>query len=313
MGDRLRYWEFFKPQGKNAQQYGIIPVWGFADVIESNNPDLPIGDRLFGYFPPAHQLTMTPSNVSAASFIDASEHRSSLPPSYNMYRRVKAEPGYDPNLDNERMLLFVLHLTSFCLHDLLQSNNWYNAEQVVIISASSKTSTGLAYGLSDDESAPQVIGLTSSRNLELVKSTGAYNHAYSYDQITHIDASKPTVIVDMSANSQVLSELHIHLGDNMRFTSNVGLTHWDEPQNADGIIQERSQMFFAPGHIQQRIKEWGRAKFEKKSNAYIAHSVNKSREWMTIKQLHGLDALASVYEDVCNGCTAPDEGLIVVL
>nr|WP_261863676.1 hypothetical protein [Psychrobacter sp. JCM 18900] len=30
----------------------------------------------------------------------------------------------------------------------------------------------------------------------------------------------------------------------MRYTSNVGITHWDEPRHVDGIIQERSQQFF---------------------------------------------------------------------
>lgn len=313
LGERLRYWEFFQPQGDDAADWGIIPVWGFADVVESNCDDLPVGERLFGYFPPANELKMKPSKVAPGSFIEASEHRTSLPPGYNLYRRVKAEPGYDPRMDKERMLLFVLHLTSFCLHDMLQSNDWFGAEQVIVISASSKTSVGLGYGLMSDDDAPKVIGLTSSRNLELVNSINAYDEAMSYDDISNIDASKPTVIVDMSANTDVLSKLHTHLGDNMRFTSNVGLTHWEEPQKADGINQERSQMFFAPGHIQQRIKDWGHAEFDKKSMAYIAHSVAKSREWMKIRELDGVEGLASMYTDVCDGKIAADEGLVVAM
>ena len=313
MGDRLRYWEFFKPQGENADQWGIIPVWGFADVIESKCDDIPVGERLFGYFPPAHELSLKPSKVSAAAFIDASEHRISLPAGYNLYRRTSAEPDYNRKGDNERMLLFVLHLTSYCLHDMLQSNDWFNAQQVIVISASSKTSTGLGYGLVNDPKAPIAIGLTSARNIDLVNSIGAYDQAFTYEDIEKIDANVPTVIVDMSANTDVLSRLHIHLGDNMRFTSNVGLTHWDEPQNVSGINQERSEMFFAPAHIQQRIGDWGRQEFDEKSNSYIISSISKSREWMNVRELNGLDELAGVYANICNGLVAPDEGLVVTL
>jgi hypothetical protein len=311
MGDALRYWEFFPPSGDEPQDWGIIPVWGFADVVESNSSELPVGDRLFGYFPPTDYLAMTPSNVSAGAFMDGAEHRSTLPPGYNLYRRVLAETNYHSQADDERMLLFVLHLTSFCLYDMLQSNDWFGAQQVVIISASSKTSTGLAYGLEADESAPAVIGLTSARNLQLVDSLGVYQSAYSYDDIEKIDANLATVIVDMSGDSSVLGRLHKHLGDNMRFCSNVGFTHWDEPRSGEGIIQERSEMFFAPSVIQTRMKEWGREKFDEKSMQFVMHSSAKSRAWLKMTYLDGVEGLEKVYADVCEGKIAADQGLIV--
>ena len=313
MGEHLRYWQFFPANGDEPQNWGIIPVWGFADVVQSNSDELAVGERLFGYFPPANTLIMTPSKVTHSSFIEASPHRSELPPSYNMYRRVNNEPGYNKTNDNQRMLLFVLHLTSFCLHDLLESNHWFNAEQVIIISASSKTSTGLAYGLANDESTPLTIGLTSQRNLDFVNAIDVYDSVVSYDDIEKIDASKATVIIDMSANTDVLSRLHTHLGDNMRYTSNVGLTHWNEPRQVEGIIQQRSHQFFAPSHIQQRIKDWGAEEFGKRSHNYLANSTAKSRSWLKIDELEGVDALADVYQNVCDGKVAADRGLVVVM
>jgi len=313
MGDYLRYWQFFPPSGDDAEKWGIIPVWGFADVVESKSSELPVGERLFGYFPPANELVMTPSKVNTASFMDASSHRAELPPGYNMYRRVNNEPGYNRANDDERMLLFVLHLTSFCIHDLLESNNWFGAQQVVVISASSKTSTGLAYGLADAPKAPHVVGLTSDRNLSFVNSIKAYDSVLSYDNLDQIDASKPTVIIDMSANTDVLSRLHTHLGDNMVYTSNVGLTHWEEPRQAEGINQERSHQFFAPGHIQQRMKDWGAEEFGKRSVSYVMNSSSKSRTWLKIIELEGVKGLAGVYKDVCDGKISADEGLIVVM
>jgi len=314
MGDQLRYWQFFPPNGDEAEKWGIIPVWGFADVIESNNDELAVGERLFGYFPPANELVITPSRVTDGNLMDASAHRAKLPPGYNMYRRVTNEPGYTRANDNERMLLFVLHLTSFCIHDLLQSNDWFGAEQIVIISASSKTSTGLAYGLADDKEAPRkVIGLTSKRNLDFVNSIDAYSKVLDYQDLEKIDASTPTLIIDMSANTDVLSRLHQHLGDNMCYTSNVGLTHWDEPRQVDGIIRDRSHQFFAPDRIQRRMKDWGPEEFNKRSINYVANTTAKSRDWLKICELQGVSGLADVYQDVCDGKIAADQGLIVVM
>ena len=312
MGDPLQYWQFFLPHGKDAKKWGIIPVWGFADVIESYNTQLPVGERLFGYFPPANDLVLKPTKITPMRLTDGSAHRAQLPPTYNMYQRVKHEPGYDKANDNQRMLLFVLHMASFCLYDLLKSNDWFGAEQVVIISASSKTSTGLAYGLTDDD-APHIIGLTSDHHLDFVNSIDAYDSVLSYDNLEQIDASKPTVIVDMSANADLLSRLHTYLGDNMRYTSNVGLTHWDESRGADGIIKERSHQFFAPSHIQQRMKEWGHEEFNERSMSYIMKSVAKTTPWLKIKELDGLNGLSKVYPEVCDGKIGPDEALVIVM
>ena len=313
MGDQLRYWQFFPPNGDEPEKWGIIPVWGFGDVVESNSDALPIGERLFGYFPPANELIITPKRVTQTSLLDGSVHRAELPPGYNLYQRVNHERGYDRAHDDQRMLLFVLHLTSFCLHDLLKSNDWFGAEQVVIISASSKTSTGLAYGLVNDKESPHVIGLTSNRHVDFVKSIDAYDSVLSYDTLEQIDATKPTVIVDMSANTDVLSRLHRHLGDNMRYTSNVGITHWDEPRHAEGIIQARSQQFFAPSHVQQRMKEWGPEEFNKRSMHYIMNSTAKTSAWLKIQELDGVNGLLEVYKDICEGKIAADEGLVVVM
>lgn len=313
MGDQLRYWQFFAPNGDAPEQWGIIPVWGFADVVQSNCADLPVGERLFGYFPPANELVLKPAHITKTSMMDASDHRSHLPPGYNLYQRVNHERGYDRANDNSRMLLFVLHLTSYCLHDLLESNHWFDAEQIIIISASSKTSTGLAYGLINDDNAPAVIGLTSARNVDFVNSINAYDSVLSYDDLEQIDASKPTAIIDMSANTDVLSRLHTHLGDNMRYTSNVGATHWEEPRQIEGIIRERSHMFFAPSHIQHLIKKLGMEAFNKQSMRYVMHSMAKTNEWLQIKQLDGVEGLSKVYAEVCAGKIPADEGLIVVM
>jgi hypothetical protein len=216
-------------------------------------------------------------------------------------------------MDDFRMLLFPLHITSYCLYDNLLDHNWFEAEQVVIISASSKTSIGLGYALADDKNAPKSIGMTSNRNLEMVSNLSIYDSTVTYDNLTEIDASKATVIVDMSGNGDVLGRLHKHLGDNMKFCSNVGFTHWGNGGMGPDFIESRSEMFFAPSHIQKRIKDWGPEVFEQKTMAFMQSTILRSASWLKLTQLNGLDGLAEVYEDVCEGKVNPEAGLVIVM
>lgn len=311
VGDQLGYWRFFPPSGDDTDGWGLIPVWGFADVVRSNVADIPVGDRLFGYFPPATHLKLTPRRISADSFIDGTPHRAELPAGYNHYRRVAAEPGYDRATDALRMLFFPLHVTAFCLCDALEMNNWYDAKQVIVVSASSKTSIGLAYGLDMNPEAPPAIAVTSERNRSFVDGLGLYAASVTYDSISDIDASIASVIVDMSGNDRALGDLDEHLGDNMRFCIRVGVTHRDAA-SGDAKL-ERSTWFFAPSHIEQRMQDWGPGGFQEKSTAFIQSTSARSQDWLKITPIDGLAGLEAAFSDVANGRVPADEGLIVRL
>ena len=46
-GDVIGYWQFFPADA----QWGRIPVWGTATVIDAGTTDLSIGALYYGYFP----------------------------------------------------------------------------------------------------------------------------------------------------------------------------------------------------------------------------------------------------------------------
>lgn len=309
-GFMLGYWQFFPAIGEEAKDWGVIPVWGFADVIKSNVDGIPVGERLFGYFSPSDFLKMKPVKISPKRFIDGSAHRSKLPAGYNNYTRVNAEPNYNKSMDNLRMLLWPLHMTSFCLWDALKVKDWYGAEQVIVISASSKTSVGLGYALKGDEDAPKSIGITSDRNVDFVKGLDLYNNTITYDSISEIDASIPTVLVDMSGNIQVLKSLYQHLGDNRKYCINVGLTHW-EKGGQDKMLAERSEFFFAPSHMQMRAKEWGPDGLQQRTSKFIMETAAACQKWLEFKTLDGLVGLDEIYNEVCDGRIPANHGLIV--
>lgn len=313
MGDKMSYWQFFPASDNASSDWGIIPAWGFADVVESKCNELAIGERLFGYFPTAESLVMQPSKVAAGMLIEGASHRQKLPSVYNMYRRVHAEPGYNPAHDALRMLLFPLHITSFCIYDMLKSQKWFGVEQIIITSASSKTSLGLAFALSEDDTAPAVIALTSKNNSDFVAQTDYYQNTLSYDQLEDIDTHKKTVIVDMSGNGELISQLHAQLQDKMLYSSLVGLTHWQDTMKGSGFIADRSEVFFAPSHIQKRFQDWGPEAFEQKSNAFMQRAAIDSKRWLVINEVNGLSGLREQFAKVSQGKLSAEQGLIVKL
>ena len=47
-GDTIGYWQFFKTTEDLDNEWGCIPVWGFANVTQSKNSCIKKGERLFG-------------------------------------------------------------------------------------------------------------------------------------------------------------------------------------------------------------------------------------------------------------------------
>ena len=307
VGEKIGYWKFFPAEGP----WGVIPVWGVGVVKESRHDALGVGERLYGYFPMGASLDMTPAKVSDRRFLDGAAHRADLPPVYNGYLRLDAEPGYDPETDNARMALYPLYATAFCLYDFFKDNDWFGAARILVLSASSKTAIGCALAFGEDDGAPEIVGLTSRGNLDWVRDLGIYSQAFDYDDLGAIAADTPTAIIDMSGNGPLLGALHKRLGDHMRYTSNVGLTHWSENAMGPDFIRERSAMFFAPGHMRKRASDWGPGVFEEKSFAFFRRAAARSGSILRYETISGLEAAHGAYQRLLAGTIRPDCALIV--
>ncbi|SOH95282.1 Protein of unknown function [Monaibacterium marinum] len=307
VGDQLAYWQFF-PVAQSG--WGVLPVWGFADVVATNAQGVEVGERLYGYFPPAQYLTLQPGRSGAGYLIDATPHRRKLPVGYNTYTRVLAEPHYDPANDAMRALLFPLFITSFCLWDALREAQWHGAQRIIMLSASSKTAIGLAYALAADDSAPEVVAVTSPRNVQMVQGLGVYSSVMTYDALAEVDADIPTVVVDMAGNGAVLGALHQRLGAQMLHCIQVGITHRAEVRD-DGIDVGRSGFFFAPSHIERRMADWGTAGFAQRTNDFMRDATARCATWLKIREVAGVEGLSAVYADVASGTLPADEGIVV--
>lgn len=311
VGDRIGYWQFFPTADTD---YGVIPVWGIGIVQASGVDGIEPGERLYGYWPMGSHVMLEPARIKDHQFFDGAAHRSQLAAVYNRYLRLSNDPADDPTTDDLRMVLWPLYATSFCLYDFALDNDWFGAEQVVIVSASSKTAIGTGYAFKTDPNAPRLVGLTSKGNLAKVQALGLYDDVLTYDQIeTGLASDTPTLIIDMSGSGPVISRLHRVLGDNMRFTSHVGLTHYSDAGMGDGYIKARAQMFFAPGHIAKRNEDWGPGEFERRSSAFWEQARDQSASWLALSHADGVAEAQTAFREVLAGDTPADRAWTVSL
>ena len=306
IGDLIGYWNFFPaPDRGDDVTWGRVPVWGFADVVESRCAGVSVGERVFGYLPMSTELVIEPGQLSAAGLTDMSAHRADMPAVYNQFSRCAGDASYNPADENMQMLFRPLFFTSFLIDDFLDDNGFFAASTVVLTSASSKTAFGTAHLLHQREGVT-VIGLTSQANLDFVDGLGCYDSVVTYDEIASLPDG-PTVLLDFSGNPQVVAAVHQRYGDQLAHSAIIGVTHWEERTTVvDAMPGPAQEMFFAPTQIDKRRAEWGPGEVEQRLGAAWGPFIERAKTWLSVVEGWGPDAIVAVYADTLEGNTRPD-------
>lgn len=313
-GDMIGYWGYYPVTDSSEENWGKVPVWGCASVIESNCNDIPPGERLWGFFPMASHVTLQPGKITTDQFMDIANHRKDLPALYNSYRRTKAEPELLQKLENERCLLFPLFITGWVLYDYLLDNHVFGAQQIIVGSVSSKTGFSLAKFLHAEPSIKaKIIGVTSERNVNFVESLGACDQIVTYGNETEIDASIPSVYVDMSGDTALTARLHNHLQENMVESAMVGASHWEAGGRQAELPGAKPTFFFAPGHIAKRDKEWGTGATMMKAMIAGAGVAQDIKAAMAVDWTTTPSDLQTLWADLLDNKIPPSRGLMVSL
>ena len=311
-GDMLGYWRFFPT---TEAPWGKVPVWGMADVVASRCLDIQVGERLYGYFPMASHLVMTPGNIRREGFSDRQSHRQELPSLYNYYARTGAEPDALRSIENDRCVYFPLFMTGYVIADLLADNGWFGGEQIIIGSASSKTGFGLASFLRTFEYPGQIVGLTSAGHQDFVTSLGLTDRVVSYEALTSI-AQRPAVFVDMAGNKAIRIQLHRHLGENLKSSLMVGATHWDAWRPDDDsapLPGSKPEFFFAPAQIDKRNRDWGPGVLMKRGYAASAELATTLSGKLDLQFHRGTDSCAALWLRLLNNEVSGRQGILVSL
>jgi hypothetical protein len=309
-GDMLQYWSFFPAApGGEADSWGRVPVWGFAEVVESAHDDVPAGRRVYGYLPMSTELVVEVGRVDARGFSDVAAHRRAMAGAYNRYLLTEADPIHEATRQEQQMVLWPLFFTSFLIDDFLGDEDCFGASTVVVSSASSKTAIGAAY-LLGRRPGVTVVGLTSPGNRAFVEQLGCYGKVACYEEASGLEPAD-AVYVDVAGNRDIMVAVHERFGDRLRHSMVVGGTHWDHRSDAPPpAVGPTPAFFFAPNQIAKRTKEWGQAALDAAiGDAWRAYSA-WTDSWLTFEHAHGPEAVERAYRALLGGTVDPRVGYI---
>lgn len=306
LGETFHYWDFFPAQPRGlAAEWGLVPLWGFAEVTESTVAGVEVGARVYGYLPPAGHLVVRPGRVDERGFRDASEHRAHLPSPYNVYALTIGDPTYEARREDLLVLYRPLFFTSFLLADQVADNDFFGAQVLVVSSASSKTAYGTAFLLHGR--GPRVVGLTSAGNAAFTRSLGCYDEVLSYDAVDELDPDRPTTFLDVAGDERTRVAVRERLGDRLVHETAVGITHQDARQMGGAIV------FFAPDQLRKRTLDWGREGLDVRFGSAWRQFAPTVAGWVDVVVGHGPEALREAWLEVLAGRASPRTGHVVAL
>ena len=313
-GESMNYWNFFPAE----EGWGRIPIWGFGNVIESRHPEVAVGEKFYGYYPMSTEIILQPVRASADGFTDGAEHRAALHGVYNAYLRCARDPFHTKQTEDVQALLRPLFMTSWLIDDFLVDNDFFGAAGpgvILLSSASSKTAYGTAFLLAHRKDI-EVIGLTSSANLDFCRSLGCYHRIFAYDQLDQVSAESAVVYVDFAGNADLRKTIHARF-PNLKYSCSVGGTHVGQLGSARDLPGPRATLFFAPAQIRKRSAEWGPDVLKQRllmSWLDFAGTVSRPESpWLAIRHHVGPDAVLAAYTDVLGGHGDPRLGHILSL
>jgi hypothetical protein len=309
-GDAMHYWDFFPAQ---MEGWGVIPVWGFGSVVQSDHPGIAVGERLYGYFPMASSVVLAPGRLSVTGFTDAAPHRAALPRVYNQYLRCNSDPFYTAATQDVQALLRPLFITSWLIDDFLADNDFFGARTLILSSASSKTAYGTAFLLAQ-RAGVQTVGLTSAANLAFCEGLGCYDRVLTYEQLDGIGADLACVYIDFAGNANLRAAVHTRFAG-LRYSCSIGGTHVAQLGSARDLPGPKPVLFFAPSQIAKRHGEWGAADLEQRLvrswGTFVETVAGPVQPWLVVERHSGAAAVQAAYLQVLGGRGDPRLGHIL--
>ena len=304
----IRYLESFPaPQG-----YARMPFWGFGNIVASAHPELGVGERLYGFYPPSTYLLTKMDKVKPTSCRDMTACRGSIPAFYSEYARVAAEPGYAPEFDDMQSLLRPVISTSFLLENYITRHAFYGASNVIITSASSKTAFGFGHFLVNNHADKcKAIGLTSAGNKDFVEKIGCYHQVLTYDQVAMLP-HETSVLFDMAGNSRVRGAIHNHLGDHIAYSGTVGATHWESVGADDAALPGPRPVFWSgPDEIAHLAKESDDpAQMLNLISTRMGGLMIEAAQWLNVTHFNSPEAIKAAYTDMLDSKMTAEQGII---
>jgi hypothetical protein len=190
------------------QVTGCIPVWGFADVIESRCESIAVGERYLRLL--ADCVTRrycTAFNAKASGFIDGAAHRARAACGYNQYTTLQQRSGYVARRKHSRRCCGHSSSPRSLIGRIPGRQRFLRRASRHLSARPARRHTAPRSALHSGEGPRRsaVIGLNSPGNLAFSpRGLGCYDRGLNYDELTTLPASTPVVYVDFSGKLRAL-------------------------------------------------------------------------------------------------------------
>ena len=156
------------------------------------------------------------------------------------------------------------------------------------------------------------LGLTSRTHVGFVTRTGYYGTVLAYEDL---DDLRPdgTVFVDFAGNGELVGRVHRHLGDALRYSCRVGVTHWERMASPEALPGPEPVFFFAPDQARRRMRDWGGDGFQSRVGEAMRRFLGSTTGWLRVVEGRGHDAVEAVYRATLEGRANPAEGHVLSL
>jgi hypothetical protein len=330
------YHNFFKHAEEGLYRSAC---WGYATVVESYHPKVPVGTRLFGLVPPSqyhHQkiLRCIPAGKNGdPPLVElAIEGMPFNMRRFQEYEVVQESSQGDQEIEDWKIALKEIYTMAFFMDEqLLVDTGQINS--VIISCASSKTALALAYCLrmrgnviingeksSIEREMTSVVGLTSKEHLEFAKSTELYHEVLTYEELERnperIPVDKTVVYMDFKCDGALRQAITLRLGTNLMYNMVLGPAVFAKKMK-DQLFEKRArEVLFDESTWRERrrmvaeVTKTGRN--EKLRDSY-QDFVEKMRQYIKLKHVCDTESLRVMYNAVYSNTASPSEAFICSL
>jgi Protein of unknown function (DUF2855) len=196
---------FVDPKGVlNSDSFKTIPAWGSCVVYRSNNPAIEEGSIYYGFWPIAPYSVRAVVGINDAMGI-AFHYLPKFTGPKEWLKLVKME-DFDAKIAVNFEYIKIGITYALELHDM----NYFEAERLVISSASSMSGQIIAMCLKELKPALSIIGLTSQKTLELVKQLPFFDEAYTYEDVKSSPNANLSLYFDALGSEKVTLDCFEH-------------------------------------------------------------------------------------------------------
>jgi len=301
-GEMLNYWTYFPTE----PGFGIVPVWGFAEVVASRSDAIGVGELIFGFLPMSSHVTLMPDAAPDLCFSDAMPPRPSLHPWYIRYFRCHCDPVYSEATRDVQSVLWALFMTGWKLAEQLSAKS----DALIVSSASSKTAIATAWAMSRFNPDANIIGITSETNRSFVESLGIYKRVLGYDEIVFDDGFNEAAYVDVAGNAAVTSAVHVSLDDRLAHSVTLGSTHRALPSGDLPMPGPAPSFFFIPTEAEADAASLGFDRAHLKFALAWRDYALWSASWLDLEFGTGIDAIEAGYLAMLKGGLSPSSAKV---